>query len=140
MYAYKYYNAAVLMRGMPRHQMIQYRGRHGHKPIQSKIKRVPVARLLASSDARNKKIMTSQDINSKKRYAGLRMPCPTHGHRVYAQEDPSIPPVAPVAAILDSASAWVSQVILVPALFTSGSAKHCVDAAQAVTCQAPPEH
>jgi len=39
-------------------------------------------------------------------------------------ESPVTPPVAPVVAIRDWASAAVSQVILVPALFTSGNAKH----------------
>lgn len=37
---------------------------------------------------------------------------------------PVSPPVAPVAAILASASAKVSQVMLVPAELTNGSAKH----------------
>lgn len=43
-----------------------------------------------------------------------------------AEEDPLPvkPPVAPVAAILAVASSSVSHVRLVPALFTSGRAKH----------------
>jgi len=41
-----------------------------------------------------------------------------------ADESPVRPPGAPVAAIRDWASSAVSQAMLVPALFTSGSAKH----------------
>ena len=79
---------------------------------------------------------------------------------------PVRPPVAPVAAIRDSASAWVSHVTLfvagasqskreifserererekgtylVPALFTRGSATHCVEAAHGVRANLPLTH
>jgi len=54
--------------------------------------------------------------------------------------DPSMPPVAPVAAIRDSASSLVSQLGEVPALATSGSEKHCSPALHGVTDQEPPTH
>jgi len=53
---------------------------------------------------------------------------------------PASPPVAPVAAILASASASVSQVMLVPAELTSGSAKHCSPEEQEDRANFPPEH
>jgi hypothetical protein len=53
---------------------------------------------------------------------------------------PVIPPVAPVAVILPSASAWVSQPMLVPALFTRGKAKHERPAEQVVTAHLPLTH
>lgn len=53
---------------------------------------------------------------------------------------PVSPPVAPVVAILASASASVSQVTLVPAEFTSGSATHCKPEAHEDKANFPPEH
>ncbi len=59
---------------------------------------------------------------------------------VLTQSLPVIPPVAPVPAILACASACVSQVMLVPASFTSGKAKHCVPGAHCDNASLAPEH
>lgn len=53
---------------------------------------------------------------------------------------PVSPPVAPVAAILASASAKVSQVMLVPAELTNGSATHCNPEEHEDRANFPPEH
>jgi len=53
---------------------------------------------------------------------------------------PVMPPCAPVASILLKASLWVSQVMLVPALFTRGRAKHDVPPEHWDTSQAPLTH
>lgn len=53
---------------------------------------------------------------------------------------PVIPPVAPVAVILLSASSCVSQLMLVPAFFTSGSAKHERPPVQGVVAHLPLTH
>jgi hypothetical protein len=44
-------------------------------------------------------------------------------------DEPSTPPVAPVAWMRDWASDCVVQVMEVPALLTRGREKHCSDAA-----------
>ena len=57
-----------------------------------------------------------------------------------AMPQPLIPPVAPAAAILASASAAVEQVIEVPAELTSGRAKHWRPEPHWVTTNDPPTH
>lgn len=54
--------------------------------------------------------------------------------------EPVSPPVAPVAAILASASDSVSQVMLVPAEFTNGNATHWSPDEQEDNANLPPEH
>lgn len=53
---------------------------------------------------------------------------------------PVTPPVAPVLAMRDAASDWVVHVIDVPALFTSGSAKHWRVEPQLCVTHAPSTH
>ena len=59
---------------------------------------------------------------------------------VAAEPSPTIPPVAPVAAILASASASVVQAIDVPGELTNGSAAHVSPVLQADTTNDPPTH
>jgi len=54
--------------------------------------------------------------------------------------DPVVPPETPVAAKRTRASSWVSQTMLVPALFTRGSAKHLRSSAQGVRAHLPSTH
>jgi len=54
--------------------------------------------------------------------------------------NPVIPPATPVAAIRASTSADVSQAILVPGLFTSGSAAQTVPPAHGVSTNDPDTH
>ena len=51
-----------------------------------------------------------------------------------------MPPWAPVAAMRAAASSEVVHARLVPGLFTSGSAKHCVPPAQPDGRNLPPTH
>lgn len=53
---------------------------------------------------------------------------------------PVVPPETPVAAKRARASSWVSQTMLVPALFTRGRAKHLRSAGQGVRAHLPSTH
>jgi hypothetical protein len=59
---------------------------------------------------------------------------------VFELSFPVRPPETPVACILASASDWESHTMDVPALLTSGKAKHKVSAEHALTCHWPLAH